>query len=674
MIEFAQEAFPKLLQVASSRRFGVFEVNLQARELRKHGTRVKLSGHSFEILALLLERPGEIVTRDQLRARLWPADTFVDFEHGLNTAVKKLRATLGDSSTNSRYVETIPRVGYRLVAPIETASPKVKEADRDAEATRPPMPDFPPDSGKATPSRGPLSLIGKFTLAAFLVITAALVLDVAKTRDRLSGLLRPASIPASAKASIAKSPRSIAVLPLENLSGDREQDYFAEGMTDELTTDLAQFKDLRVISRTSAMHYEGTNKTSLQIGKELGVDTLIEGTVERVGEHVRIRAQLIDCISDRHLWAKSYDREFKDVLALQSELARDIVEQTQGNVLSTQPLTPSADSRPINPNAYEAYLKGRYFWNKRTPEDLKKSIEYFEQAIAQDPTFAIAYAGLADSYSILGSDVLPADVARSRARAAASKALELDSTIAEGHAALALVEFYYDWNWKQSGEEFQRAIKLNPNYATAHQWYSYHLTAMGRFDEAIQEAKRAQQIDPLSLSINTTLASRYYYARRYDEAIELNRRTLELDPNFVPAHDAVGSAYAEKGMWRETIDECQKELELSKDNPSALASVAFLYARTGRKAQARKIVAHLQDLSQGQYVSAFEIATALAALGDRDHAFVWFEKAYRARESQLPFLNVVPRLDALRSDPRFQDLLRRVGLVGDNTRGDSSKP
>ena len=302
-----------MLQVANSRRFGVFEVNLQARELRKHGTRVRLSGHAFEILALLMERPGEIVTREQLRAHLWPADTFVDFEHGLNTAVKKLRAALADSPENSRYIETVPRHGYRFVAPVETAGQQaIAQTNVGADATRRPFSGFAQGSGETARSRLSLSLVGKFILAALVLIGVALILNVAKTRERLLALLQPART-----IILTTNPsRSIAILPLENLSGDREQDYFVEGMTDELTTDLAQFQGLRVISRTSAMHYKGTNKTAQQIGKELGVETLIEGTVERVGERVRIRAQLIDCLTDRHLWAKSYDREFKDVLAL----------------------------------------------------------------------------------------------------------------------------------------------------------------------------------------------------------------------------------------------------------------------------------------------------------------------------------------------------------------------
>lgn len=663
MLEYLQEVFSKLSE-SCTRRFGVFEVSLAARELRKHGIRVRLRGQPFEVLALLLEQPGEIVTREQLRAHLWPADTFVDFEHGLNTAVKKLRAVLGDSPDNSRFIETIPRLGYRFIAPVELVGKQ--EAHQITADERGAMdraivrsPSAPDDS---TPPRQSIGRILGSALVVVVLGGAVVVLNVAKTRDRLLVLVGRPEHTARVVDSASKPTRSIAVLPLENLSGDREQDFFVEGMTDELTTDLAQFEGLRVISRTSAMHYKGTSKTAPQIGKELGVDVLIEGTVERVGNHVRIRAQLIDCASDRHLWARSYDRDLRDVLALQSDAAREIVEQIQGNVVFPQSNARSTSVHPVNAEAYESYLKGRYFWNKRTPEGLKKSIEYFEQAIAQDAGFAAAYAGLADCYSMLGSDVLSANEASSRARAAANKALELDSTIAEGHTALALVEFYYDWNWKQSEKEFQRAIELNPNYATARQWYSYYLTAMGRFDEAIEEAKRAQQIDPLSLAISTTLASRYYYARRYDEAIELNRRTLELDPSFVPARVALGSDYAEKGMWRQAIDECQKAADLSKGNPTLLASVGYVYGRWGKRAEARQILARLQEISKQQYVSAFEMATVFAALGDQDNAFQLLERAYRQRESQLPFLNVVPRLDSLHSDRRFQDLLRRVGL------------
>lgn len=663
-----------MLQVASSRRFGVFEVNLQARELRKHGTHIKLSGHSFEILAMLLERPGEIVTRDRLRARLWPADTFVDFEHGLNTAVKKLRATLGDSPTNSRYVETIPRVGYRLVAPVETASPTVRKAEGDAEATRPPMPDFPPDLGKTPRSSGLLSLIGKFTLVAFLVIAAALVLNVAKTRDKLLGLFRSANLPAGTTISIAKAPRSIAVLPLENLSGDREQDYFVEGMTDELITDLAEFKDLRVISRTSAMHYKSTNKTSLQIGKELGVETLIEGSVERVGEHVRIRAQLIDCISDRHLWAKSYDRELKDVLALQREVAHEIVAQIQGDLASTQADPGPADLRAVKPNAYEAYLKGRYFWNKRTHEGFMRAVEYFQAAIDTDPTYAPAHAGLADSYLLLsGYGFEEQKDAISKAGAEALKALAIDNRLADAYTSLGLIE-EHNWNWADAEKDFKRAIELNPNYSVAHHWYGDgYLAAVGKSDEAIAELRKAHELDPLSLVIATDLAKRLCYAGNYDEGMEQFREVLEVDPDFVLAHYYWSQAYEMKELFPEAITEAKK-IKPPDAIPYAIGQLGRIYALQGRRREALAIVDQLQRPSSRVHNNHHFVIPIYIALGERDLAFVWLERAYQQHSYTLDGLKTDPFYSEVRSDPRFQDLMRRVGLVSGNARGDSSKP
>jgi tetratricopeptide (TPR) repeat protein len=392
------------------------------------------------------------------------------------------------------------------------------------------------------------------------------------------------------------------------------------------------------------------------------VDTLIEGTVQRVGNRVRIRVQLIDSASDRHLWARSYDHELKDVLVLQSSAARDIAEEVQGKVTSSHTDVPPVNQHPVQPDAYEAYLKGRYFWNKRTEDGLRKSVDYFEHAISRDPKFAAAYAGLADSYSIMGSDILPARVASSKAHTAANKALELDPSIAEGHAELALVEFYYDWNWTRSEQEFRRAIELNPNYATAHQWYSYYLSAMGRFPEAMQEARQAQQIDPLSLSINTTLAGRYRDLGQYAQAIDLSRRTLEMDPNFVPAHVALGATFEEQGMWQEAISEYQKAVELSHNSPPALASLGYAYGVSGKQTEARRVIASLREASKHHYVSAFDTAIVFAGIGDRDSTFQWLEKAYAERESQMAFLNVTRRLDPLRSDKRFADLLRRMGL------------
>jgi TolB-like protein/DNA-binding winged helix-turn-helix (wHTH) protein/Tfp pilus assembly protein PilF len=652
-----------VLQVANSRRFGVFEVNLQARELRKHGTRVRLSGHAFEILALLLERPGEIVTREQLRAHLWPADTFVDFEHGLNTAVKKLRAALGDSPENSRYIETVPRHGYRFVAPVETAGQQaITKTDVGADATRRLVSGFAQGSGETTRPGLSLSVAGKSIVAALVLIGVALVLNVAKTRERLLALLQPSSEPARTINLTTNPSRSVAILPLENLSGDREQDYFVEGMTDELTTDLAQFQGLRVISRTSAMHYKGTNKTAQQIGKELGVDTLIEGTVERVGERVRIRAQLIDCLTDRHLWAKSYDREFKDVLALQSDIARDIVEQTQENV-SPQSIRPSVNLRPVDASAYEAYLKGRYFWNKRTPEGFQQAVESFQQAIAKDPNYARAYSGLADTYVLMSSySLAPPDQIIPKARAAALRALQFDERLAEPHASLALVTESYDWDWQTAEKEYQRAIELDPNYATAHHWYAEFLALQGRFDRALTEMQHARLLDPLSLIMAIDNAAILYYARQYDGAIEQYRAVLAMEPGFGHAHIAI-AAYAQKGQFADALAEIER-WRRSTGGQWSWGYEAYVRGRAGQTARARYALEKFRETnrqSKSDPVGMF--ALAYTGMGNKDEAFAWLQKALAEHSFVLLALKVDPAYDPLRSDPRFQDLLRRLAFT-----------
>jgi len=664
----------------STFRFGPFEAKTDTQELSKRGVKIKLRGQPFFILELLLSHAGEVVTREEIRQKLWPADTFVDFEHGLNTSIKKLRQALGDSATEPRYVETLPRLGYRFIAAVETAA----EPNQKGAETMGAVSGIAAIPGAATNGTGdnrsvagglPAREHGRgrprlrllLASAVLVAVLAALVLNLAGSRERLFALFRCTKNASVAVASTPKPPRSIVVLPLQNLSNNPAEDYFADGMTDELTTDLAQFGSLRVISRTSAMRYKGANKTAPEIGRELGVDTLIEGTVQRVANRVRIRVQLIDSASDRHLWARSYDHELKDVLVLQSSAARDIAEEVQGKVVAKTDFS-GVNLHPVQPDAYEAYLKGRYFWNQRSEEGLKKSIDYFQQAISLDQKFAAAYAGLADSYSILGSDVLPAKVASAKARTGANKALELDPTIAEGHAELAVVAFYYDWDWTRAEQEFRRAIELNPNYANAHQWYSYYLSAMGRFPEAMAEATRAQQIDPLSLSVNTTLVGRARDLGEYAHAVDLSRRTLEMDANFVPAHIALGSVYEVQGMWAQAINEYQKAVELSKNSPPALASLGHAYAVAGQQNQARTILGGLRQASRSRYVSAFDMAVVSAGMGDNDGAFQWLEKAYAERESQMAFLNVTRRLDPVRSDPRFADLLHRMGLdVGHNS-------
>jgi TolB-like protein/DNA-binding winged helix-turn-helix (wHTH) protein len=643
-------------------RFGPFEVSLSAREVFKSGMKIRLQGQPFQILELLLSRAGQVVSRDEIRSKLWPTDTFVDFEHGLNTSVKKLRQALFDSPDKPRYIETLPRLGYRFIAPVEVIfdsgqSPVEPQALDPAPVLPTPVPAAhrPEANPKSWPRVIALSLAGVMAVVTILAIWHG---SIWQGLGRVHWPFLSSNSPALASPS-ARRFSSIAVLPLQNLSNDPSQEYFADGMTDELISDLAQISGLRVISRTSVMHYKGGQQTAPQVSRELGVEALVEGTVERVGDHVRIRVQLIDAGSDRHLWARNYDRELKDILALQSGVATDVAEQIQAKISPR-----FVGGQTVQPDAYEDYLKGEYFWNQRSGAALTKSIDYYQAAVAKDPSFAAAYAGLAGSYSLLGSDVLPVKVAREKARAAAATALQLDPNIAEGHAELGLLALYYDWDWKQAEQEFKRAIELNPNYATAHQWYSYYLRAMGRLPEALEEARMAQQLDPLSLSISTTVAGRYRDLDQLDQAIAVAQRAMELDPKFASAHEVLASVYSRQGKFELALAEWKKSAELAGNDSTDTAALGYAYAMAGDKAKAREIMGRLQKTSNEHYLPAWDMAVLCTGLGDANCAFQWLEQSYRERESQLPFLNQDGRLAPLRSDPRFQNLVHRVGLPG----------
>jgi len=614
-------------------KFGVFEVDLTAGEVRKAGMRQKLAGQPFQVLQALLERPREVVTRDELRERLWPGNTFVDYDLALKKAVNRLREVLGDSAESPHFIETIPRRGYRFLGTVEAA-----EQSSAVSATAP------------VPAK--MKIPRALTVGLVLVLIAALLIgfNVDKLRTRIFAKSRSLEI------------RSIAVLPLANLSGDPAQDYFADGMTEQLTTDLGQIGALRVISRTSAMHYKGTNKTLPEIARELHVDAVVEGSVERAGNQVRITAQLIEAPTDRHLWAETYDRELRDVLALEDDVARAIAREVKVK------LTPQTQARltgahPVNVEAHDDYLKGRFFWNQRTPDGLKKAIEYFRQALERDPQYAPAYAGIADAYYLLPaiSDVPPGE-AWPKAREAAQKALELDDTLAEAHTSLAFIKCYQDWDWDGAGREFRRAIELDPNYPTAHLWYGRYLSALGRHDEAIVGMERARAIDPFSPMISANLGTAYYLARRYDQAIQESQRAIELAPNFSDAHLVLGSAYREEGSYREAIAELQEAVKLSRENRRALATLAYTYAVSGKKAEARTILTQLRREAKQHYVSPFHLAFVYGALGEKDRAFEMLRQAYEEHSDYLIFVNVTPVFDQIRSDSRFQDLVRRIGL------------
>jgi TolB-like protein/Tfp pilus assembly protein PilF len=458
--------------------------------------------------------------------------------------------------------------------------------------------------------------------------------------------------------------RSLAVLPLENLSAEASQNYFADGMTDELITDLAQISALRVISRTSVMVYKGVHKPLPQIARELNVDAVVEGTVLRSGDQVRITAQLIDAATDKHLWSQSYQGELRDTLALQNRVAAAIADQIRIN-LTPREQAALKDVKAVNPEAYESYLKGRYFWNKRTADGLKAALAYFNQAIEEDSKYAPAYSGLADTYALLGDwqyAVMTPKEALPKAKAAAIKSLELDSGQGEAHNSLAFVLDGFDWNLEAGGKEFQRAIELSPSYATAHHWYAWHLSLLGRYDEAIGEMRRAEDLDPLSLIINADLAELLVLARSYDEAIRQSRKTIEMDTNFALAHNQLAQAYLGKHMYNEAIAELQKAVQLSGSSPTCVANLARAFAASGKRSEALKLLSELKTRSGPGHSNTSEIAMVYASLGDKDQAMNWLEKGYEDRFN--PGVLLRPGFDPLRSDSRFQNLVHRIGLLG----------
>lgn len=464
------------------------------------------------------------------------------------------------------------------------------------------------------------------------------------------------------KAALPPPIHSLAVLPLQNLSGDPSREYFAEGMTDELLTDLAALPDVRVISRTSVMQYANTRKSLPQVARELKVDGIVEGSVARADDRVRVRVQLIYAPRDQHVWAATYERSVQDVLELQAAVARDIANELELELTGSQQARLSRP-RIVKPEVHELYLRGRYFWNKRDEPGLTKAVEYFRQAIAKDPDYAEAYAGLADSYILLfGYAPAPPPAALQKAKAAAERAVFLDDSLAEAHTSLAILAPYFDWNWAESKKHYARAIELNPNYATAHHWYGdAYLEEMGKVDEALAEIEKAEQLDPLSPIIATDHGKALILARRYDDAIRQLNKALELDSNFSLAHYWLYYAYTEGGKYREASAELQKAGPLLGPNRS-LAEAAFLEARSGNKEHARIMLSEVLQNSQREYVNPAAVVFACIALGENDQAFDWLEKGYAERLPFMGSLKVMPVLDPLRSDPRFADLIRRVGL------------
>ena len=623
-------------------RFGAFELDTSAGRLSKGGIPVKLQPQPFRVLLLLTSRPGQVVTREEIRQHLWGDSTFVDFEHGINFSINQIRGVLSDDAERPRYIETLPRLGYRFIGTLDDGHGSGGKSTASASVvTTPP-------ALTAKLWRWPRPVLYSLPLALALAGLILWVAGGAGSYPWRTGSLGPV--------------HSLAVLPLENLSGDPTQDYFADGMTDELITDLARLSIVRVISRTSVMQYKGTRKPVPQIARELNVDGIVEGSVMRFGERVRIRIQLIYAPRDQHIWASTYERDLKGVLELQADAARDIASEMKLQLTGPPPAS-SSKMRAVSPEVHELYLRGRYFWNKRDEPNLRKAAVYFQQAIALDPDYADAYAGLSDTYILLFAYApTPPENALLQAKAAAEKAVQLDDSLAEAHTSLAILAPYDGWNWEEARRQYERALELNPNYATAHHWYGdAYLAEMGKTNEAVEEIRKAQVLDPLSPIIATDLGKGLIFARRYDDArVQLNK-ALELDSNYQLAHYWLWYVDTESGRFEEASGEIDKAKSFL-GTTRYIAESAFQQARSGNVARARQMLAQVLEKSRHEYVNPSAMASVYASLGEKDQAFFWLEKGYAEKLPFLGSVKIVPSLDPLRSDPRFSDLVRRVGL------------
>lgn len=634
-------------------RFGPFELDVRAGQLRKHGTPLKVTGQPVEVLALLLERPGELVTREELRRRLWRDETFVDFEHGLNAAVNKLRFALGDAADRPRYVETIPRRGYRFIGAVaEADSPASPPLATALPAVVPAGAPELPAGGRAPAARRSSSLrIGRWIGVAALLAGAAAVFALVLWNPRHG----------SSAAGTATGRTTLVVLPFENLSGDPGEDYFAEGLTDEMITLLGQLDPdrLGVIARTSALHYQGTRRRAREIAAELNVQYLVEGSVRRAGGRVRVSAQLIRAADESHLWADSYDRDVRDLLAVQQDLARAIADRIE---LTLPPLAgrPSPPLDQPTPEAYEAYLKGRYLLGRRTSDALTKGHEYLQEAVKLDPRFALGHAGLSQSYQRLAGDTVPPAEAMPLALEAGERSLALAPNLAEGHAALAVVFSAYTWDWDAAGRAFRQALALRPGSAETRIAYASHLSHLGRLEDAVAQAEQALQLDPVSLAGRTQLAVILYRARRYDEALEQLERVKELDRNYPVTYLNEALVHAARERYAEGLAAITRGRALDPESIDLAAIGGYVAGRAGDHAAARAALDELRARAAREFVHPWTSGLVHLGLGDTAAAIDSLERGYEQRSWMTALIKVNPEFDPLRGDPRFQALMRRM--------------
>jgi TolB-like protein/DNA-binding winged helix-turn-helix (wHTH) protein/Tfp pilus assembly protein PilF len=615
--------------------FGPFTLDSQECVLSTQGERVPLTPKALDTLLVLVERNGHVLEKDEILKRVWP-DTFVE-EGTLAQNISTLRKALGEGTNGQIYIETIPRRGYRFVAPVKMATEGRSEA--------------------VIPSDASLRVSGsRFRIVAWTFVVIALI---GASGYLLRGHLRR-------PAHVSTNRVTLAVLPFENLSSEADQQYFADGFTEEMISQLGDLDPakLAIIARISAMQYKGAGKNAREIGQELGADYILQGSVTREGDRVRITAQLIQTRDQTTLWARDYDRGIRDILLLQSDVAGAIASEIKLK-LSPEESARLAIPRAVDPDAYELYLKGRYFWNKRGEANFVKAIDYFQKAIARDPKYAPAYAGLADGYALLGSSpnpAIPRKEAMPQAKAAAIKALQLDETLADAHTSLAFVKMHYEWDWPGSEKEFQRALNLNPNYATAHEWYAFWFAAQGRTDKALEQLASAQKADPLSLIIKADTAEMLNYSARYTESQKEAQKALDMDPNFLPAYLCLADVHVGTKNYQSAVTDLQKALSIVPDDSWTLARLGATYALAGERNKAETILQGMLTDSKSRGDLTMNIAQIYSALGENALAMTWLEKACQYREGGLILMNVRPEFQRLHSDPRFIALTRSVGL------------
>ena len=653
--------------------FGDFRLETAEQLLLHRGQPISLTPKAFDTLLVLVQSSGHLVEKDELMKRVW-ADAFVE-EANLARNVWALRKTLEDDNGEHRYIETVPKRGYRFIAPVrEVASAdtgvliqrrvRARIVSEEEETSEEPQvrtkPTIPP--GSVVETRGPMTALSLSTprnrkrrnaalgLLAIAILIVAVAIPTVVIRNARSG-------------STSKTIESVAVLPFNNLSNDPELDYLSEGITENLINRLSQVSRLKIIAHNSVFRYKGKQVDPQKVGGELGVQAILIGRLEARGGELSISGELVDARDGTHIWGDHYERKLSDLQSLQGELAQDMASALRLQ-LSGEEKTRFGQGYTRNAEAYQLYLKGRYFWNKRTTEGMKKGLESFEQAIRLDPDYAAAYVGLADCYGVLSQvgDFSPNDV-MPKAKAAALDALRIDETLAEAHASLAMIDELYDWNWKSADTEFKRAIELNPNYATAHHWYAMYLSAMGRNDEALAEIRRAEALDPVSLITDTNEGWILFCARQYDQAINKLQATIEMDPNFANAHYKLALVYEIKGMYKEAVEEHLKSKALSGDISENVEKLKAAYATSGSKGYYREELRQLKGSSTRGYVLPKYFVLTELQLGNTEETLKWLEAAYKERTEPLAYLRVDPRFDSLRSDARFEDLLRRVNLA-----------